>query len=159
MLALDQFDLDRIAEALQDQSACELRHLVDPRTGVISIWTEDGGLDGERPIDLDELDLIPIDPLPSYVWYQDMADFAGRVGDEQASDQLSIALRGKGAFRRFKDRLHRDWPGLLPRWQAFHDVRAHRRAVAWLSGKALVSQEAADRFIAENPDPDLRQGR
>jgi hypothetical protein len=27
------------------------------------------GIDGQTPVDLDDLDLIGIDPLPSYVWY------------------------------------------------------------------------------------------
>ncbi len=39
-------------------------------------WTADTGIDGQTPVDLDELDLVCIDPLPSRVWYQDMADFA-----------------------------------------------------------------------------------
>ena len=38
-------------------------------------WTEDGGIDGRTPVDLEALDLIPIEPLPSWVWYRDMADF------------------------------------------------------------------------------------
>jgi hypothetical protein len=28
------------------------------------------GIDGENPVDHDELDLILIGPLPSYVWYR-----------------------------------------------------------------------------------------
>jgi hypothetical protein len=39
---------------------------------------------GQTPVDLDELDLICIDPLPSYIWYQDMADFADQISDERA---------------------------------------------------------------------------
>jgi hypothetical protein len=74
VLDLERFDLDEIATALQDQSAYEHHMLVDPRTGEIKLWTEDGGIDGETPVELDELDLIRIDPLPSYVWYEDMAE-------------------------------------------------------------------------------------
>jgi hypothetical protein len=37
-------------------------------------WTADTGIDGQTPVDLDELDLACIDPLPSWIWYQDMAD-------------------------------------------------------------------------------------
>ena len=32
-------------------------------------------------VDIDELDLIPIDPIPSYAWSQDMADFAESISD------------------------------------------------------------------------------
>lgn len=28
--------------------------------------------DGQNPVEIDELDLVAIDPLPGYVWYQDM---------------------------------------------------------------------------------------
>ncbi|MGC5017297.1 hypothetical protein [Micromonospora sp. DT47] len=40
-----------------------------------------------------------IDPLPSYVWYQDMADFAERISDEAAGRSLARAIQGKGAPR------------------------------------------------------------
>ena len=55
----------------------------------------------------DELDLICIDPVPSYIWDQDMADFADQVSDERAGRRLARALQGKGAFRRFKAELAR----------------------------------------------------
>lgn len=49
-------------------------------------WTSDTGIDGQNPVDLDDLDpeLIPIDPLPSSAWYEDMADFAETITDERA---------------------------------------------------------------------------
>ena len=57
--------------------------------------------------------------LPSWVWYQDMADFADRISDQRAGRSLLRAIQGKGAFRRFKDRLHGSYPHPLPapgRW-------------------------------------------
>ena len=59
------------------------------------------GVDGENPAELDELDLIVIDPLPSYAWCQDMVDFADGINDRGAGERLSRPLVGKGAFRRF----------------------------------------------------------
>jgi hypothetical protein len=41
------------------------------------------------PVDLDELDLICIDPLPSSIRYQDMADFADQISDERAGRRLA----------------------------------------------------------------------
>jgi hypothetical protein len=155
MLGLDKFDLDEIATALQDQTDYEHFHLVDPRTGEIAFWTQDGGIDGEHPVDLDDLDLIAIHPLPSYVWYEDMADFAEGISDEQAGRRLARALRGKGAFRRFRDELHEEYPELLEVWYEFRDIRAQRRAVEWLAEEALIDRDAADRFIAEHVEPDL----
>jgi hypothetical protein len=101
------------------------------------------------------LDLVCIDPLPSWMWYQDMADFAEAITDERAGRRLARAIQGKGAFRRFKDELHEDHQDLLPVWYAFRDVRATRRAVQWLGDNSLIDDEAADRFLASHPDPDL----
>lgn len=155
MPGLDKFDIGDIAMALQDQVGYEHFHLVDPQTGEMGYWTQEGGVDGENPIDLDELDLVVINPLPSYVWYQDMADFAEGISDERAGRRLERAIRGKGAFRHFKDELHEEYPELLPVWQAFSDNRANRRAVQWLADNALVDHDTADRFAVEHPDPDL----
>ena len=75
-----------------------------------------GAVRAEHPIDLDDVDLICIDPLPSYVWYQDMADFADRISDDRAGRRLARAIRGRGAFRRFKDELDEEYPDLLQAW-------------------------------------------
>ena len=68
MLDLGRLDIDEIAMALSDQTDYEHRWLLDPRTGQVAFWTSDTGIDGQDPVELDELDLIPIDPLPSGVW-------------------------------------------------------------------------------------------
>jgi hypothetical protein len=71
VLEIDQFDLDEIAFALSDQNVYgEHSHLVNPETGETGetvVWTREGGVDGETPVDLDDLDLVAIRPLPSYV--------------------------------------------------------------------------------------------
>jgi hypothetical protein len=46
--------------------------------------------------------------------------------------QAGPAIQGKGAFRRFKDELHDEYPDLLPAWYAFRDIRPKRRSVQWL---------------------------
>ena len=81
MLDLGRVDLDEIAAALADQTDYEHRWLINPRTGEVAFWTSDTGIDGQHPVDLDDLDLVCIEPLPSNVWYQDMADFAERISD------------------------------------------------------------------------------
>jgi hypothetical protein len=68
----------------------------------LAFWTSDTGIDGQNPVEIDELDLTPIDPLPSYDWYQDMADFADGISDSAARRQLTQSLQGSGAFRRFR---------------------------------------------------------
>jgi hypothetical protein len=155
VLELSSLDVDEIANALSDQTDDEHRWLIDPRTGQVAFWTSDTGIDGENPVDLDEVDLIPIDPLPSYVWYQDMADFAEGVSNDSAGRRLGRAIRGRGAFRRFKDELYEEYPELVPVWHTFSDARARRRAVEWLLDEGLISDDAAHRFLTEHPAPAL----
>jgi hypothetical protein len=156
MLEIGKFDLDEIAFALSDQNLYdEHLHLVNQETGEIVLWTREGGIDGTNPVDLDDLDLVAIHPLPSYVWYQDMADFVDLLRDDSAARRLARAINGRGAFRRFKDELNEEYPHLLPAWYAFRDTRAARRAVDWLLDESLISHDAADRFRTEHPDPDV----
>jgi Uncharacterised protein family (UPF0158) len=155
VLDLSSFDLEEIGSALADQTGYEHRWLIDPRTGEIAFWTTDTGIDGQTPVDLDDLDLVCIDPLPSWIWYQDMADFAGTITDERAGRRLGRAIQGKGAFRRFRDELHEEYPDLLSAWYAFRDVRAKRRAVQWLADNSLIDDDASSRFLIAHPDPDL----
>jgi len=153
VLDLAALDLEEIATALADQTGYEHRWLMNPDTGEIAFWTSDTGIDGQNPVDLDDLDLIAINPLPSYIWYADMADFADLVSDEQAGRRLARAIEGRGAFRRFRAELHEEYPHLLPAWHAFRDARARRRAVEWLTDHSLVGSDAARRFLDEHPDP------
>lgn len=112
---------DEIANALADQTDYEHHWLINPDAAEIAFWTADTGIDGQTPVDLDELDLIVIDPLPSWVWYQDMADFADGITDKRAGRRLARAIQGNGAFRRFKDELREEYPDLLPAWYAFRN--------------------------------------
>jgi hypothetical protein len=50
-----------------DQTDYDHRWLIDPESGNVAFWTSDTGLDGENPVDLEDVDLTPIDPVPSYV--------------------------------------------------------------------------------------------
>jgi hypothetical protein len=158
VLRLAQVDLDDIAQALSDQTDYEHQWLLDPATGELHIWTSDTGLDGQDLVDGDELeqtDLVAIDPLPSSVWYRDMADFAERISDDQAARRLERAIRGRVAFRRFRDELFEEYSDLVSVYQGFRDVRARRRAVEWLLDEGLVDQGEAERYLAEHPDPEL----
>jgi hypothetical protein len=84
-------------------------------------------------------------------------------GELRAARRLARAIQGKGAFRRFRDELHDEYPDLLPAWYAFRDVRARRRAVRWPTGTSLIDDDAASRFLAPIqipicPDPLIPRG-
>ncbi len=155
MLELSQLDLDEIATAPSDQSDYDHQWLIDPRSGQVGFWTSDTGIDGQTPVDLEDVDLTPIDPLPSYVWYRDMADFAERLSDDAVGRRLARAIQGRGVFRRFKNELYEEFPELLPAWHAFREVRANRRAVEWLADEGFIREDAAEQYRQDHPDPDL----
>ena len=113
-------------------------------------WTSDTGIDGENPVDLDELDLILIDPLPSYVWYQDMVDFADGISDRAAGRSLSRSLDGRGAFRRFRYELYERHPELISVWQSLCEARA-RALRRQLAGGAGTGRRGGLSPIHERP--------
>lgn len=159
MLDLDKIDLKEIAEALASQTDYDSYTLLEPKTAGTLFWTREGGIDGRHPVDLDDLvyerDLTVIRPLPSHIWYADMADFASGISDQRASRRLERALDGSRPFRRFKDELQDEYPDLLEAWYEFRDARAARRAVEWLAEESLIDEDAADRYLAKHPEPDL----
>lgn len=152
---MNAIDVEEIATALADQTDYEHRWLIDPRTGEVVFWTSDTGIDGENAVEFDELDLVLIDPVPSYVWYQDMVDFADGISDRAAAERLHRSLQGKGAFRRFKNELYQRQPELISVWHALSDARARVRAVQWLADEGLIDEDTALRFKRDHPDPGL----
>jgi hypothetical protein len=155
MLDLDAIDVEEIATALADQTDYEHRWLIDPRTGQVAFWTSDTGIDGQHPVDLDELDLVLIDPLPSHVWYRDMVDFADGISDHATGERLRRSVDGKGAFQRFKNELYQGHPELISSWHALRDARAQIRAVQWLADEGLIGEDAATQFVQDHPEPAL----
>jgi len=155
VLDLTGIDVEEIATALADQTDYEHRWLIDPRTGQVAFWTSDTGIDGENPVEIDELDLIPIDPLPSHVWFRDMADFAEGISDTAVGGRLKRALQGRGAFRRFKNELYEHHPELISAWHGLRDVRAERRAVQWLLDQGLIDENLAQQFSLDHPEAEL----
>ncbi len=149
--ALARFNLSDIAEALADHSY-EHRWILDPASGELHFRSE---YDDEQDLDEDvDPAWIAIDSIPSYIWYQDMVDFAEQVTDVNTARHLAIALDGKGAFRRFKNVVFSD-PELGPAWNAFNGVRGKRRAVEWLLDNDLVDEATAYAYSDAHPDPDL----
>jgi hypothetical protein len=101
------------------------------------------------------LDLVPIDPLPSHIWYQDMADFAEGISDIAAGRRLKESLQGREAFGRFTNQISEHHPDLLSAWHAFRDARAQRRAVDWLPDQDLIHDRDADQFEFTHRDSKL----
>jgi Uncharacterised protein family (UPF0158) len=109
---------------------------IDIRTG--EVWPqaaiEYGVETGEEDEDAtdDPERWLPVYGEGSREGYRDMELFIASVEDPGRAERLAVAIRGRGAFRRFKDELAR-WPGELARWHAFSEERQRGRARSWLA--------------------------
>jgi hypothetical protein len=93
--------------------------------------------DGEIPEEL-EHHYLSIPHLGSRDGYQDMVDFIEIVTDEKLRDLLGIAIKGKGAFGRFKDVLRRsEYKSEQEAWFSFGDRAETERVVKWLATENL----------------------
>jgi hypothetical protein len=63
--------------------------------------------------------------------YRAMERFIDTVNDAHLREHLWSAIRGRGAFRRFKDLLARH-PQVQEDWFAFKDARLRKRVTNWL---------------------------
>lgn len=131
------------------------RWLINPQTGEIVLWTAEGGIDGQTPVDLDDLDLVCIEPQPSYIWYQDMADSSRGSVTTGVGRKLTRAIQGRGAFRRFKDEVHEEYPHLLPVWHGFAKSAPNAGRLNGSSTTRSLTTNRLPRFVTEHPDPDL----
>lgn len=75
---------------------------------------------------------LPVECEGSREGYHDMETFIDTLVDPQQADRLTVAIQGRGAFRRFKDALQRT-PDELERWFAFSEERQRGRARTWLA--------------------------
>ena len=80
-------------------------------------------------------DYVAVDRISSHEAYQWMVDFVNEMvapTDENAAEKLSIALEGKGAFRRFKDTLYRVDEKWQQAWYQFRDRQLKAAVEEWL---------------------------
>ena len=72
----------------------------------------------------------------SHADYGDMEAFVETVPDSRFQSRLDRAIRGRGAFRRFRDELL-DEPAERERWFAFKHERLRERAREWLADEGI----------------------
>ena len=83
---------------------------------------------------------LRIDPVSSREQYRWMERFIATVEDDDLRRRLSIAIDGKGAFRRFKDALM-SHPVDRERWFAFRSERLRACMESWLTAHGIRSVE------------------
>ena len=80
-------------------------------------------------------------PLPSKFEVHEwsiMERFAQSHTDAAVSDELDAALHGRGAFRRFKDAVHR--LGIADEWYRFRDAALEEIAIEFLEAHGIAYQ-------------------
>lgn len=121
--------LTEVVDAMQAQHD-EMAFYLDRRTGRIAPV-----FDEERP-DLDpegRFVALP-DRFEVHEWEM-LRRFAHRAGEDHA-DTLLDAIHGRGAFRAFKDAVHR--LGLTEAWYAFRDDEYAEHARGWAEATGVV---------------------
>jgi len=131
-------ELDMLETAMEDSDLSN-RYYLNLVSGKVVFFSDDLGLseeDERLSEEIDESDdYIAVDRIPSHVAYQWMVDFVEEMvapTDENAADKLSIALEGKGAFRRFKDTLYRVDEKWQQSWYQFRDKQLKDAVEEWL---------------------------
>lgn len=135
MLRALPVDLEELADILEGDPL-SVGGQIDIRTGevwpraAIEYAVETGDEDEDTADDPERW--LAVHGEGSREGYRDMERFIASVEDPGRAERLAIAIRGRGAFRRFKDELAR-WPGELERWHAFSEERQRGRARSWLA--------------------------
>ena len=71
--------------------------------------------------------------------YGHMARFVGTVADAEAAEPLRRAIKGKGAFRHFKNTAAR--LGVLDDWFRYRDAAMKEFVMAWAEAKGVPFEE------------------
>ena len=75
--------------------------------------------------------------------YRHLERFIGTVADARIAEQLWRAIKGKGAFRHFKDTADR--LGVLDGWFAYRDAAAKRFMLDWAAANGVTVDETPGR--------------
>ena len=131
-------ELDMLEAAMEDSDLSN-RYYLNLVTGKVVFFSDDLGLSEEDELLSEEIDesddYIAVDRIPSHEAYQWMVDFVDEMvapSDENAAEKLSIALEGKGAFRRFKDTLYRVDEKWQQAWYQWRDKQLKIAVEEWL---------------------------
>ncbi len=118
-------ELDELVGQLEGSEEDE-PGLLDLATGEVlpGFLTDAATVGEEAAVDVEEDPdrWLALDRLGSRAGWRDMADFAARVPVAGLRERLEAAIEGRGAFRRFRDLVHRE--GLVNEWRTFSDERA-----------------------------------
>ena len=136
--------LQEVLEALEG-AGMETEYYYDTKNQKI-LMIFDGMVDGEDNPELIEKigdafieDYIPLPRQYDINEYRMMEEFIYELPTSKNQDVLERAIRGKGAFRRFKDRLYD--LGLEQQWNKFRDDSYEKIARDWCERFGIEIEE------------------
>jgi hypothetical protein len=88
---------------------------------------------------LGSLQWLELPPLSSHEDHHIMERFCRERCEGDLQEELLSAIQGRGAFRRFKDLIHRR--GVQDAWYAFRHERLTEEAKAWLEANKIAFEE------------------
>src|SRR5579863_2520236 len=126
-------------ETAMEDSDLAHRYFLNLVTGEVVFFSDYLGLSDEDERLLEEIDAsndyVAVESIPSHEAYQWMVDFVDEMvapTDEHAAEKLFMALNGKGAFRRFKDTLHRIDDQWLQAWYQWREKQLRAAVEEWV---------------------------
>jgi hypothetical protein len=142
-------------ETAVERNAPDTESFLDITTGqVVSVVAgePDAGALKRKIVDRFD-DFVRVDPASSREQYRWMERFVTSVTDEGLRERLTIAIDGKGAFRRFKDVLIA-YPAERERWFSYRAELLHWHIHNWLHDHRLEPVNDAPWGEAK-PPPEL----
>lgn len=141
-------DIDEICAAMDYM---ESNHYLDLETGEVITVSD---LDNDEGVS-DKIDEEPerykaIPTISSWEAYRYMEDFIYTLEDEKLKNELSHAIKGKGAFSRFKNVLAKN-PEEQIMWYDFHNRISKQKAIEWLESVGIKVKEnnTKDNWVEE----------
>lgn len=132
-------DLDMLGTVLEGDFDVSTGGFVDLHTGeVYDEFLADPMMVGEDAaidVEAEPERWLRFDNRGSRAGWRDMAAFAERQRDQALLERLLREIEGKGAFRRFRDRVHEE--GLVEQWNIFSADRQQGRAREFLAEEGI----------------------
>jgi hypothetical protein len=131
-----EFELRRIQDELSSEESAHERLVEYIEQREMQDWLKAEVL---QAVEIEEsfgTRFIAIPWIESHDRYRDMELFIDTVEDKHLRQLLSVAINGRGAFRRFKDVLL-GHPDERERWFAFKRDRSWQRVVEWLEDEGI----------------------
>jgi hypothetical protein len=120
-----------LLSALEEEGEDFLSHLPDWQKAEVAIARAIAEDSGER--------FVAAPDKFDFHEYRHMERFIGTVENAEAAEQLWRAIKGKGAFRYFKDTASR--LGLLERWYQYRDDAMKEFVVEWAEAKNVPFED------------------